>query len=47
MPRTVINLDRFQDEISRRILQDRQSHDDIIYFLQGKGIAISRHSNGA
>ena len=43
LPR-IVNLDRFHDEIVRRILRDYHSHNDIIYFLQGEGVTISRNT---
>ena len=43
MPPTV-KIDRFQDEIARRILDERHSVQDILYYLQGEGIKISRNT---
>jgi len=44
MPRTAVDIDRFQAEIARRVLQDCHSLQDIIRYLQGEGVAISRNT---
>jgi hypothetical protein len=41
---SIVDPDRFQAEIARRILQERHSQEDVIRFLQGEGIVISRNT---
>ena len=39
-----INIDRFQDEIARRLLQERKMVTDVLQYLHGEGIAISERT---